>query len=186
LLGARRRSGPSTHLTNRLTIQHLSPPLKIDPTHLHVLQILITHIHDLNAPWAITGSLGFALQGLPVTPHDIDLQTDETGAYEIERRLAPYITQPVAFSTSERIRSHFGKLTIDGIPVEIMGAIQKRLPDGTWEPPVDIAQHRRFVEVEGMRLPVLSLTYEYQAYLTLGRLEKAEMLRRWLQNHGST
>jgi len=32
-----------------------------------------------------------------------------------------------------------------------------------------------------MRIPVLSLEYEYQAYLKLGRIEKAEMLRSWLQ-----
>jgi hypothetical protein len=37
------------------------------------------------------------------------------------------------------------------------------------------------VEVEGLRLPVLSLEYEYRAYLALGRVERAEMLRRWFQ-----
>jgi hypothetical protein len=36
----------------------------------------------------VTGSLSIALQGLPLTPHDIDIQTDKPGAYEIERRFA--------------------------------------------------------------------------------------------------
>jgi hypothetical protein len=40
--------------------------------------------------------------------------------------------------------------------------------------------HLRFVEVEQMRLPVLDLAYEYTAYLTLGRHERAELLRQWL------
>jgi hypothetical protein len=70
---------------------------------------------------------------------------------------------------------------IDGIKVEIMGDIQKRLEDGNWESPVDLEHHKRIIEVEGMQVGVLSLEYEYQAYLKLGRIEKAEMLRKWLK-----
>jgi hypothetical protein len=76
------------------------------------------------------------------------------------------------------MRSHLGALLIDGIEVEIMGDIQKRLEDGSWESPVDLNSHRRFVNFEGMQVPVLSLEYEAQAYQKMGRLERAEMLRR--------
>ena len=75
---------------------------------------------------------------------------------------------------------------IEGIKVEIMGDIQKRLIDGIWENPVDLEQYKRIVEVEGMQVPVLSLEYEYQAYLKLGRIGKAEMLRKWLQGKNET
>jgi hypothetical protein len=61
-----------------------------------------------------------------------------------------------------------------------MGDIRKRLEDGTWEDPVDLNKYKRFVETHGMKIPVLSLEYEYQAYLKLGRVEKAETLRKWL------
>jgi hypothetical protein len=47
---------------------------------------------------------------------------------------------------------------------------------------VNLECHKRVIEVEGMQVPVLSLEYEYQAYLKLARIEKAEMLRKWL--HG--
>lgn len=33
-----------------------------------------------------------------------------------------------------------------------------------------------------MQLPVLSLEYEYRAYIKLGRKEKAELIRKFLQN----
>jgi hypothetical protein len=62
-----------------------------------------------------------------------------------------------------------------------MGDIQKRLDDQTWEEPVKVECHRLWVGINGMRIPVLSLEYEYQAYLKLGRSEKAEMLKKWLQ-----
>jgi len=156
--------------------------MNIDPTYLNVLRQIYTRLMDSDINWVVTGSLGFALQNVPVTAHDIDLQTDEAGAYEIERLLSEFATRNVVFSATENIRSHFGALTIDDIRVEIMGNISKRLEDGTWEEPVELERYRQCVEVEGMRVPVLSLEYEYQAYMKLGRIEKAQMLRKVLQD----
>jgi hypothetical protein len=138
-------------------------------------------LKDSQINWVVTGSLGMALQGMAIEVHDIDLQTDKDGAYKIERLFSKYVVKPVCFSTSERIRSHFGALEIDGIKVEIMGDIQKRLDSQTWEEPVKVENHKYLVEIDEMQIPVLSLDYEYQAYLKLGRNEKAEMLRQWLQ-----
>jgi len=149
--------------------------------YLKVLEKIVSRLENKPIAWVVTGSLGMALQGVPVQVHDIDIQTDKDGAYEIERCLAEYVVEPVRYSQSERIRSHFGMVEIDGIKVEIMGDIQKRLGDESWEEPVKVERYRRWVEVGGMRIPVLSLEYEYQAYLKLGRSEKAEMLRMWLQ-----
>lgn len=154
----------------------------IHPTYLNVLRQIYARLNDGGVNWAITGSLGFVLQGVPVEVHDIDIQTDEAGAYEIERRFSEFIIRKVTFSSIDKIRSHFGALMIDGLKVEIMGDIQKRLADGTWEAPVDLKCHKWIIEVEGMDVPVLSLAYEYPAYLKLGRIDKAEILRKWLHD----
>ncbi len=155
----------------------------INPKYLEVLRKIYTRLNNANVNWVVTGSLGFALQGVPVEPNnDIDIQTDKAGAYEIEHYFSDFATKKVVFSSTDSIRSHFGKLKIDGIKVEIMGNIQKRVEDGSWESPVDLKNHKRVIEVERMQIPVLSLEYEYQAYLKLGRIKKAEMLRKWL--HG--
>jgi hypothetical protein len=149
--------------------------------HLKVLEKIVSRLKDSPINWVVTGSLGMALQGVPTQVHDIDIQTDKDGAYEIERCFAEYVVKPVRYSESGKIRSHLGMLEIDGIKVEIMGDIQKRLGDQSWEKPVKVEYYRRWVEFGGMLIPVLSLEYEYQAYLKLGRIEKAEMLRSWLQ-----
>jgi len=154
----------------------------IKPEYLCVLRKIYDRLKSENVNWVVTGSLSFALQGVPIEIHDIDIQTDKAGAYEIERLFSGFVSEKVRFSSTEKIRSHFGRLTIDGVKVEIMGDIQKRLEDGSWENPVDLNKHKKFVEIQGMKIPVLSLEYEYQAYLKLGRIERAEMLRRWL--HG--
>jgi hypothetical protein len=153
----------------------------IDRAYLDVLRTLYARLSGTGVVWVVTGSLGFALQGVPVTPHDIDLQTDAGGAYAIARLFAEYAVRPVAFSSAATIRSHFGALAIAGISVEIMGDIQKRLPDGNWDDLVDLERHRRVVEVAGMQLPVLSLDYEREAYVQLGRTETATMLEEWLR-----
>ena len=152
----------------------------IDQPYLDALQIIVALLSNTPLNWVVTGSLGMVLQGMELKVHDIDLQTDQEGAYEIEKLLVDYVVQPVQFRPSERIRSHFGLLEIEGVRVEIMGGLQKRLKDQSWEEPVQVEQWRRWVEVEGMQVPVLSLEYEYQAYLKLGRDEKARMLRNWL------
>jgi len=83
-----------------------------------------------------------ALQGVPVEVHDIDIQTDKDGVYEIERCLAEFVIEPVRYSETERIRSHLGMLEIDGIKVEIMGDIQKRLGNQGWEEPIKVERYR--------------------------------------------
>ena len=92
--------------------------------------------------------------------------------YKIESLFSDVVIRKVEFSATERIKSHFGALQIDGIQVEIMGDIQKRGADGVWEEIVDPAQYRQMVEIEGLLVPVLSLEYEYQAYLKFGGLSK--------------
>ncbi|NJE26895.1 hypothetical protein E3E22_09780 [Thermococcus sp. MV5] len=155
----------------------------IPQAYLKVLRKLYERLKDSDVNWVITGSLGFALQGVPVEPYDIDIQTDKKGAYEIEWIFSEFVVTPVNFRESERIRSHFGALMIDGIKVEIMGDIQKKV-NNEWEPPVDIKRYRHFVRIKGMEIPVLDLEYEYQAYLKLGRIKKAQMLKKFLEKRG--
>ena len=156
----------------------------IDRVYLDVLRQIHVRLSNTDINWVVTGSLGFALQGVPVHPNDIDIQTDKAGAYEIERLFSDIVIRKVKFSAAERIKSHFGALQIDGIQVEIMGDIQKWDANGGWEDIVDLVRYRRMVEIDGLLVPVLSLEYEYQAYLKFGRTERANMLRRWLDDEG--
>lgn len=133
--------------------------------------------------WALTGSLGMALQGVPTAVHDIDIQTTAQGAYALERYLTAWMESPVSFRKSETIRSHFGKGKIAGVVFEIMGDVRVLLPDRQWRKRVDLHRHRRWVAWQGWQVPVLSIQYEIQAYQDMGRLEKAAMLKEWSLNH---
>ena len=154
----------------------------IDPAFLDVLRTLYRRLAGTDINWAVTGSLCFALQGVPVGEvHDIDLQSDEAGVYDIERRFADNVTRKVAVWESRTIRSHFGVLLIDGVKVELMGEMATRpAEDAAWGEPIDLKRIKRFVTVDDMRVPVIDLEHEYEAYLKMGRIEKARLLRAWL------
>ncbi len=157
---------------------------RLPETHRRALRTLFARLDGAGLHWALTGSTSFRLQGVDVPVHDIDVQTDRAGALEIERLFPECSRRKVVFSESERIRSWYGALEIEGVEVEIMGDLQKCLENGAWEDPVDVEHWKIWVNEDGMRIPVLDLAYEYHAYLRMGRLEKAELLRRWLLEHG--
>jgi hypothetical protein len=153
----------------------------IGPHYLNATRKICLRLKDCRSAWAVTGSLGMALQGMDLEIHDIDLQTDQRGAFEIEGLLREYVVKPVEYLASSQIRSYLGALEIDGVKIEIMGALQKLVGEQAWEDPVPVEQHRLWVDLEGMQVPVLSLVYEYEAYRKLGRFEKAEKIKRWLE-----
>jgi len=152
----------------------------VSPQFINVLRKIHNRLKDCDVNWAVVGSLGLALRGIPIEPHDIDIMTDRLGAYEIGRIFLESVTKRVAPRTSETIQSHFGALEIDGVKVEIMGDFRVRLRDGIWEKPLEMTQYKQMAHVEEMLVPVLSLECEYQLSLKLGRTDKAEMLKKLL------
>ena len=154
----------------------------IPEKHLSVLRLLCDRLEGIN--WVLTGSTSFAIQGLPLIPHDIDIQTDVDMSYEIEKRLAEFVTQPICFSGNEKVRSQLGRLLIDGIQVEIIGGIEKQLSDGTWETPPDISANKRYFTLEDIGIPMLSLKYEEDAYRKMGRIERPDQIKDWMEQSG--
>jgi hypothetical protein len=153
---------------------------RISPQHLRALRKVYERLHASGLNWVVCAGMNLALQGVPVSVHDIDLETDAAGAYEIERLFAECVASPVVFSSTDRIRSHFGALSIEGIIVEIIGDMEILSEDGRWERTAPLPQQQLLVQVGDTQIPVLSLEYECEAYHKLGRHEKAELVRKWL------
>lgn len=134
--------------------------------------------------WVLTGSAAFAIRGLDTFVHDLDIQTDALGAYAIQRLLAPYMVSPVRHRTASTIRSHLGRAVIGGVPVEIMGAIEKRRSDGTWDTPADFCSLIEWVTWDREVWPVLPLAYEVAQYRAMGRVARADDLEKWMRDYG--
>jgi len=155
----------------------------IEERHLRALGVLYRALKDSDVSWLVTASLNLALHGLPVQVHDIDVVTDKAGAYEIERRFQAYSVQPVRWRVSQRIRSHFGVLSVEGVSVEIMGDVEMYDEVHGWQPTPGLASNAEIVALRGMSIPVRSLKAEWAAYVRLGRAERAHLVQRWLETH---
>ncbi|MFB6254227.1 MAG: nucleotidyltransferase domain-containing protein [Halobacteriaceae archaeon] len=153
----------------------------IPKNHETALREITTTLESADITWAITGSVNFALQGLPVEPNDIDIQTDRQGAYAFEDMFSSALVDPVSFTENDHIRSHFGRFRIAGIEVEVMGDIEKRR-DGEWIGPIHLPEYIENITYADMKLPVLALSYEYTAYKKLGRDERANLIKEHLEN----
>jgi hypothetical protein len=153
-------------------------------TDTDALRAALFSFHDrlagLDIEWAVTASMNLALQGLAVTPNDIDVLTDADGTYRIEELFAEHVVRPIkspeiATKTDEGLRSHYGALSLDGIEVELMGNVEHRI-DGEWVPIDDVATHREFIEREGRDIPIMPLDHELTGYRDLGRTERVALL----------
>ena len=150
--------------------------LELPENHAKALHLLLTHIPG-HLVWALTGSAGLRLQGVDVPVNDLDLQGTPSAVDVITHQFSACIQEIPHWKDSERLRSYYGVLEVEGIRVEVMGDIQHRLPDGSWSPVADIPFLRRWLVWQGYQVPVLDLAYEAQAYDELGRAEKAVCIR---------
>jgi hypothetical protein len=151
--------------------------LDLPEQHAQVLAFLIEKIHPAELPWALTGSAGLRLQGVDISVNDLDLQTDAQTIYVLEQKLAEFIKTPVHVWESEHTLSHHGQAEISGLQVEFLGDMRHRSSAGIWEPAVEIAPVRVWVNWHELQVPVLSLKHEALAYEKMGRTQKAELIR---------
>ena len=148
------------------------------------IKFLVENFSSLDELWAFTGSLGQYIQGMKINPHDIDIQTDRLGAYAINKLLSNYCVEQVYFKESEKIKSYFGVFKIDSVKIEVMGDMQKLVND-SWTFKTDLKSTILIVNWKGLKIPVMDLEYELQAYNDMGRFERAEKIKSFLEKNDS-
>jgi hypothetical protein len=151
--------------------------LDLPEQHAQVLLLLIEKIPPIELPWTLTGSAGLRLQGVDISVNDLDLQTDAQTIYILEQKLAEFMNAPLHVWESEHTLSYHGQAEINGLQVEFLGDMRHRSPAGIWEPAVDIASVRVWVNWRELQIPVLPLQHEAIAYEKMGRIQKAELIR---------
>ncbi len=154
--------------------------MDISVAHVAALRELVAAMPPEEHKWAVTGSAGLRLQGVPVDVHDLDVQTGRAAAEFLVERIADRVRTQLHHRRSKAVRAWFAVLDLAGVTVEVMAEISKRLPNGSWERPIDVAAVRSWVEVAGLRVPVVDLAHEANAYEILGRAEKVALIRRVL------
>lgn len=151
--------------------------LDLPEQHADVLAFLVGRVPPTEKLWTLTGSAGLRLQGVDLSVNDLDLQTDGKTVFLLEKELAEFMKVPVHLWETEHTLSYHGQAEINGLQVELLGAIRHRQPDGTWGMKLDIESEIVWVEWREQKVPVLSLEHEAVAYEKMGRTQKAERIR---------
>jgi hypothetical protein len=156
--------------------------LELPDTHADALRDVARRLGRVGVRWAVTGSAGHRLQGVPVEVHDLDIQTDEPGAWTADENLADVAVRRLTRWESTTMSSLFGRYRVAGIDVEIMGGIRHRASqESPWDEPVQLSGPAvLWVQAHGMRLPVMSLSHEVVAYQNMGRHDRARLLALYL------
>ena len=146
----------------------------------NALKEVYTRLKNKEINWAIFGSTNLLLQGINVEPNDIDILTDNKGAYEIEKLLIEYSTKKVKYSSDGKVTSHFGALGISGVKAEIVG-------DYTSNKDMQLildVKDKIMVNFEDIQIPCLPLEKELIAYKkenkNVNRLKKVKLIENCL------
>jgi hypothetical protein len=120
----------------------------------------------------LVGGASIALHGVPVPVHDIDLEMPVSDVYRFHQLYADYVTLEPELRVGETYRSHFGRYTIEGVQIEVIGDLHRREGD-RWHPSSTSTQS--MLDVEGTPCPVSWLEEETLAYIRRDRLERAAL-----------
>lgn len=128
--------------------------------------------------WALSGSLALQLHSLPLEARDLDIQTDARGAKQISEILARYKIREIPFDPqAPHVRSRWMQFDLEGVSVDVMGDLEYRQPDDSWQPASDFKPHIRWLEAGNLKVPVLSLGYLLEFYIQLRRIERVRLIR---------
>jgi hypothetical protein len=152
--------------------------MSVTPKVSAAIVALRERLDELSQPWMITGSVAAALHGADVEPDDIDIETDERGAYAIERRLSDLVELPVTRRTDEgETSSAFGRFLILGVAVEVMGDMRMRTAGGEWRGPHPVEPRTELVDFEGAPLPIATREALAKLYDDLERPDQSAQVR---------
>lgn len=158
----------------------------IPDTHIRALRALLDRLAGREGlVWALTGSTSFALQGMDVPVNDIDIISDRDSALRIGALLDDCCIKPVEASSAKYVRSFYGQFRLEGVDIDLMGDSCRMNLDGSWGEPAFLPPLIGWVTVSSLRLPVLSLIFEEQAYRLLRRDERADAIAAFLRGKGS-
>ncbi len=167
-LNYRVASDPSIHGL----VEHLLAVAR-KPQWRSVLRYIASTLNQADIAYRVVGGTALALRGLAVPVNDIDVEMLlPEDAYRFETLFPKQVVTSIAHRVTEAIRSHFGRFDFDGVPVEVMAGLERRMGD-RWLP--SFLETEATVDLDGVPVPVLCLEEEALAYLRRGRLDRAAL-----------
>jgi hypothetical protein len=141
------------------------------------LTIILRVLRSNKVNWVLIGSLNLFLQGVEIEYHDIDIYTDKEGVSLINKIFGKYVIQPINFSETDVFKSFRGIFKINDCLVDVVSDLHFRPSiNSKWFKSSGLS-NLKTLKYKDLLLPVTPLNEEYQAYINMGRLEKAKKIK---------
>ena len=155
----------------------------IHQNHFLALKTILSSFIGKNIKWAFVGSFNLALQGVDVEPQDIDIITDSDGALLMNELLKEFVVTPVKYRSDEKYDAYQGIFMIAGAEVEILGQLHNKNPYGDLWTETNSLSAIKMMNYRGLKVPVIALEQEAHAYTKLGKPEKAQLIKDFLEHN---
>lgn len=145
-------------------------------------------MHGCKYHWAFTGSVGLALQGIPLDVDDIDVLVENKDAVNFYNDvLKVYETSPPSYIEVEKeeggiktkLSAYVSKHKISNVSVDIISDFHCQV-NGNWICPIEL--EISYVEFYDMILPALTLQRELESFIKTGRQSRTELIMKHISH----
>ncbi len=145
----------------------------------NVIKFIFEKIKDKNIKWALIGSANMALQGIDVSPNDLDIIINQVDLKIFEQEFREYIIESISKKPPFKNglpESYEMRLKIEGIKVHVSGGYDN---DIYFSKVKD--NHILFVKLDGVPIPCLLLESEAKTYSETNRKDKVKLIMDFLK-----
>ncbi len=145
----------------------------------NVIKFIFGKIKDKNIKWAIICSTNMALQGIDVSPNDLDIITNPADLKVFEQEFKKYIIEPISKKSPFKnglSGFYIMRLKIKGIKIHVAGGYDNDIYFSK------VKDNRiLFVKLDGVPIPCLLLESEAKTYSEINRKDKAKLIMDFLK-----
>lgn len=119
--------------------------------------------------------MALALQGLEISPRDVDLLLPSGDAARLlAETLGEFVESPPHWRAREPFASYYGYCRIEGVEIDLIGALVIETPQGSVQLGADSLLWRRefFLPFQGWKVPSISLEIQLVTYYLMPKREE--------------
>jgi hypothetical protein len=138
--------------------------------------------------WALGGDLSENMSGVFVRPRGVEILTNAAGVEKISSALSSYKLSPIEVRETRLdrdaeldlkkypilVRSRYTEFTLNGTKVAVDGDYQMKVGEWDWGDPLFFDPD--FVNIAGLRVPVMPTSLKTDLYITLGWNDRARLI----------
>ncbi|MBS3147505.1 hypothetical protein J4219_01325 [Candidatus Woesearchaeota archaeon] len=147
----------------------------IPKTHIDAIELIALKLEAAKLPYALVGSCNLALQGIEVTPNDVDISVHKDHLVYVRDIFKTHNpTEITEYKTTTSKQAWGVKMTINNVPVEFVGEND----DGLYYEHVKKKQYTRHYHANETPVNCLNLSLEEYNYRITNRPEKAALVKK--------